>query len=114
MMKNVYAVGTANVDPNEFRVDIFYEDPGKGQKRFLGGEGSPDIPASIRSRPLLQLFGLDNLNLQSDPGPDGIFDFVPGLTINLRSGRIMFPILEPFGSYLADTLAGAGTPTGCG
>lgn len=110
MMKNVYAVGTANVDPNEFRVDIFYEDPGKGQKRFLGGEGSPDIPASIRSRPLLQLFGLDNLNLQSDPGPDGIFDFVPGLTINLRSGRIMFPILEPFGSYLADTLAGAGAP----
>jgi hypothetical protein len=37
MMKNVYAVGTANVDPQEFRFDIFYEDPGKGQKRFLDG-----------------------------------------------------------------------------
>ena len=108
MMKNVYAVGTANVDPNEFRFDIFYEDPGKGQKRFLGGEGSPDIPASVRSRPLLQLFRLDTLNLQGDPGPDGIFDFVPGLTINLRSGRIMFPVLEPFGSFLANRLTEAG------
>lgn len=111
MMKNIYAVGTANVDPNEFRFDILYEDPGKGQKRFLGGEGSPDIPAAVRSKPLLQLFGLDNLNLQGDPGPDGVFDFVPGLTINLRSGRIMFPVLEPFGDYLGTKLTDAGAST---
>ncbi|HOY03791.1 MAG TPA: cell surface protein SprA [Saprospiraceae bacterium] len=110
MMKNIYAIGTANVDPNEFRFDIYYEDPGKGQKRFLGGENSADIPASIRSKPLLQLFRLDTLNLQGDPGPDGIFDFVPGLTINLRSGRIMFPVLEPFGSYLENKLLDAGAP----
>ena len=97
MMKNVYAVGTSNVDPQEFRFDIYYEDPGFGQKRFLDG---PLIPDNLKSRPLLQVFGLDNLNLQGDPGPDGIFDFVPGLTINLRSGRIMFPVLEPFGSDL--------------
>lgn len=105
MMKNVYAVGAANVDPNEFRFDIFYEDPGKGQKRFLD---DATLPANLRSRPLLQVFGLDNLNLQGDPGPDGIFDFVPGLTINLRSGRVMFPVLEPFGRYLADTMANSG------
>lgn len=105
MMKNVYAIGSANVDPTEFRFDIAYEDPGRGQKRFLD---APEIPLVLRSKPLLQVFGLDNLNLQGDPGPDGIFDFVPGLTINLRSGRIMFPVLEPFGSYLGDTLVGAG------
>ncbi len=97
MMKNIYAVGAANVDPQEFRFDIYYEDPGKGQKRFLDGD---DIPPSMRARPLLQVFDLDKMNLQGDPGPDGIFDFVPGLTINLRSGRIMFPVLEPFGSDL--------------
>jgi len=101
MMKNVYAVGTANVDPQEFRFDIYYEDPGKGQKRFLDGD---IVPAGLRARPLLQVFGLDNLNLQGDPGADGIFDFVPGLTINLRSGRIMFPVLEPFGSDLFDKI----------
>lgn len=98
MMKNVYAIGSANVDPNEFRFDIFYEDPGKGQKRFLTDPAL--VPAELRSKPLLQVFRLDTLNLQGDPGPDGIFDFVPGLTINLRSGRVMFPVLEPFGSYL--------------
>lgn len=98
MMKNVYAVGATNVDPAEFRFDIFYEDPGKGQKRFLTDPAL--VPDALRSIPLLQVFRLDTLNLQGDPGPDGIFDFVPGLTINLRSGRVMFPVLEPFGSYL--------------
>lgn len=105
MMKNVYSVGSVNVDPQEFRFDIFYEDPGKGQKRFLNGA---DIPAGVANIPLLQLFRLDTLNLQGDPGPDGIFDFVPGLTINLRNGRVMFPVLEPFGAHLANRMAAAG------
>ncbi len=105
MMKNVYSVGSVNVDPQEFRFDIFYEDPGRGQKRFLNGA---DIPAGVANIPLLQLFRLDTLNLQGDPGPDGIFDFVPGLTINLRNGRIMFPVLEPFGSHLANRLTESG------
>lgn len=105
MMKNVYAVGTANVDPQEFRFDIYYEDPGKGQKRFLSGD---DVPSDLKARPLLQIFRLDTMNLQGDPGPDGIFDFVPDLTINLRSGRIMFPVLEPFGSYLKNKMRAAG------
>jgi cell surface protein SprA len=105
MMKNVYAVGSANVDPNEFRFDIFYEDPGKGQKRFLN---AANIPPSLSGKPLLQVFNLDNLNLQGDPGADGIFDFVPGLTVNLRSGRVMFPILEPFGGFLQKKMIEAG------
>ncbi len=104
MMKNVYSVGAANVDEKEFRFDIFYEDPGQGQKRFLDDDA---IPLALRSKPLLQIFKLDNLNLQGDPGPDGIFDYVPGLTVNLRSGRVMFPILEPFGKFLSDTLTNA-------
>jgi cell surface protein SprA len=106
MMKNVYAIGTANLDPQEFKFDIYYEDPGKGQKRFLTGA---DIPGGLKSKPLLQVFRLDTLNQQNDPGADGVFDFVPGLTINLRSGRVMFPILEPFGSYLKQKFVNAGT-----
>ena len=105
MMKNIYSIGSANVDPTEFRFDIFYEDPGKGQKRFLNGD---NIPTDLRARPLLQVFNLDNLNLQGDPGADGIFDFVPGLTINLRTGRVMFPVLEPFGTFLGKKLADGG------
>ncbi|MFZ4559613.1 MAG: cell surface protein SprA [Saprospiraceae bacterium] len=94
MMKNVYPIGAFQVNQADFRLDVFYEDPGKGQKRFL-----PET--NLAGRPLLRIFNLDRLNTQGDPQPDGVFDFVPGVTINLRNGRIMFPVLEPFGSSLA-------------
>jgi len=93
MMKNVYNIGAYQVDEQEFRMEVLYQDPGKGDKRF--------IPAPELSRfPLLRLLNLDNLNILRDPQPDGVFDFVPGLTINSRNGRVMFPVLEPFGSSL--------------
>ena len=93
MMKNVYNIGAYQVDEQEFRMEVLYQDPGKGDKRF--------IPVPELSRfPLLRLLNLDNLNILRDPQPDGVFDFVPGLTINSRNGRVMFPVLEPFGSSL--------------
>ncbi|MBR9919631.1 MAG: cell surface protein SprA [Bacteroidetes bacterium] len=94
MMKNVYSIGAFQVTQQDFRLDIFYEDPGAGQKRFL-----PDT--DLKGIPLLNVFNLDNLNTQGDPQRDGVFDFVPGVTINPSNGRIMFPVLEPFGSSLA-------------
>lgn len=97
MMKNIYSIGAFQVTQQDFRLDIFYDDPGKGQKRFL-----PE--SNLAGQPLLRVFNLDNLNTQGDPQPDGIFDFVAGVTINLRNGRIMFPVLEPFGSALAEQI----------
>ena len=95
MMKNIYSIGAFNVAREDFYLDVFYEDPGKGQKRFFpGGE--------LASQPLLRLMNLDNLNELGDPQPDGSFDFVPGRTIFLNTGKIMFPVLEPFGSSLAN------------
>lgn len=97
MMKNVYSIGAFQVNQEDFRLDIFYDDPGEGLKRFL-----PEGP--IQGRPLLQVFNLDNLNVLGDPAPDGVFDFVPDVTINTRNGRIMFPVLEPFGEDLAEAI----------
>ncbi len=97
MMKNVYALGAFQLDREDFKLDIYYDDPGAGEKRFLPVEG-------IESVPLLTVFNLDNLNSQNDPRSDGVFDFVPGLTIYPRTGRMMFPVLEPFGSHLEDIL----------
>lgn len=96
MMKNFYNIGAFQVDQDNFNFDIFYDDPGRAPKRFI-----PVRPED----PLLRIFGLDKLNVQGDPCPDGIFDFVPGLTINPRNGRIMFPVLEPFGESLERSLA---------
>ena len=93
MMKNVYNIGAYNVSRQDFELGIYYEDPGEGIKQFMPAQGLSD-------KPLLRVFNLDQLNVQLDPVPDGVFDFVEGLTINTRTGRIMFPVLEPFGSSL--------------
>lgn len=98
MMKNVYSIGAFQVSQKDFRLEVLYDDAGKGKKRFLPSAGD------LTGVPLLRVFNLDQLNIQGDPQPDGIFDFVPGLTINLQNGRVMFPVLEPFGSSLSKEL----------
>lgn len=40
------------------------------------------------------------MNSQLDAIPDGRFDYIEGVTVYSSKGRIVFPVLEPFGSYL--------------
>ena len=94
MMKNVYPLRTNNLSEVDFQFDIFYEDDADGSlKKFLPEEG-------FRNLPLLNIFGLDKLNSRNDPQPDGVFDFVPGITVVPQSSSIVFPVLEPFGRSL--------------
>lgn len=95
MMKNIYSLGAYQINQEDFMLDVFYQDPGGGEKRFIP-EGPP------ASKPLITMLNLDNLNRARDPIPDGQFDYVPGITILPRNGRIIFPVLEPFGSSLAE------------
>ena len=97
MMKNIYGIGAFQVNKEDFKLDVFYEDPGQGEKRFL-----PE--SNLQGTPLIRIFNLDNLNSQGDPLPDGVFDFVEGVSIDTRGGRIIFPVLEPFGSSLANQI----------
>jgi cell surface protein SprA len=95
MMKNVYPLNTSSLNPKDFVFDIYYEDD------FNDGSLKKYLPESGASRvPLLQLFNLDNLNRVNDPQPDGYFDYIPGVTVIERSGSIIIPVLEPFGSHL--------------
>ena len=97
MMRNVYSVGAYVTNPQDLRLDVYYQDASadKAEKRTL-----PELP----KKPLLSVLNLDRLNQVGDPQPDGQFDFVPGITINPRNGRIMFPFLEPFGRSLKTKL----------
>ncbi len=95
MMKNVYSLGAFQVSSDGFRLDVVYQDPGGGLKRYIPAEND-----QVNSQLLIKLLGLDRLNNNNDPTPDGIFDFVQGTTINTQNGRIYFPVLEPFGSHL--------------
>ena len=100
MMKNIYPTGAFNADQNEFYLDIVYEDPEGAAKPFL-----PDT--RLQGKRLLNVFNLDDLNQSGDPQPDGVFDYIEGITINKRNGRMMFPKLEPFGSALAEEIDNA-------
>ncbi len=108
MMKNVYSVGAYVTNPQDLRLDIYYQDASadKAEKRTL---------PELQKKPLLSILNLDRLNQVGDPQPDGQFDFVPGVTINPRNGRVMFPFLEPFGrslkKKLREDLANAGYDT---
>ncbi|UCG27624.1 MAG: cell surface protein SprA [Bacteroidales bacterium] len=94
MMKNIYAIGAYQVDRRDFDLHVLYQDDQTGNAVNYLSEGQ------IREKILLQVLNMDNLNSQLEPSPDGRFDFIEGLTINPRNGRVIFPVLEPFGSYL--------------
>jgi len=94
MMKNVYAIDAYRINQADFYLDIMYEDA-------EAGTALPYITESqIAQKALLRVLNLDNLNSQNDVGPDGVVDFVEGVTVLASRGRIIFPVLEPFGSYL--------------
>ncbi|MFT4061553.1 MAG: cell surface protein SprA [Edaphocola sp.] len=102
MMKNVYATGGTNLAEDGFRLNVLYQDPGGGEKRYI-----PEGPSA--GIPLIKLLNLDRLNPQNDPAPDGVFDYVEGITVNSQMGKIIFPMLEPFGEGLKPSLGGDAT-----
>jgi len=94
MMKNVYAIDAYRINRDNFTMDIMYAND-------EAGTTLPYLPVPpIDNTPLLRVLNLDNLNTQNDAIPDGVFDFVEGITVLADKGRIIFPVLEPFGSYL--------------
>ncbi|MGG9960680.1 cell surface protein SprA [Ferruginibacter sp. SUN106] len=95
MLKNVYAIGYGTLTPTDFKLDVLYQEPGLGLKRYVPfGNKNPGFP-------IISLINLDRLNNQGDPQPDGVFDYVDGYTVFPQFSRVMFPVLEPFGRDLA-------------
>jgi len=106
MMKNVYSLDLfGGIQREDFKLNVLYEEPSGGLKRFL-----PETAPAVEGQPLLRLLNLDRLNNRNDPQPDGVFDYIEGFTVLPQMGRVVFPVLEPFGKDL-DTLAFAGLPT---
>ena len=94
MMKNVYSVGYGQLERQNFKLDLMYEEPSFGQKRYLPID---EVRPEFQGLPILNLVNLDRLNNQNDPQPDGVFDYVEGFTVLSSQSRIVFPVLEPFG-----------------
>jgi cell surface protein SprA len=94
MMKNVYSLGSGKLDARDFQLNILYQDDETGNSINYLPEGN------LRDQILLHVMGLDNLNSQLDREPDGFFDFIDNVTIMVDKGKIVFPVVEPFGSHL--------------
>ena len=94
MMKNVYSLGAYQIQKEKFKLNIKYLSDTTGTSvQYL-----PVAP--IRDVPLLRVMNLDRLDSNNETNPDGFYDFVEGYTIIASQGKIIFPVAEPFGSYL--------------
>lgn len=101
MMKNVYSLGAYELSSEDFDLQVMYKNDSTNTYINYMPEGE------LRDTTLLRLMNLDNLNSQLDavPSGDGMFDFIEGQTIIKTNGRIIFPVLEPFGKNISDNLS---------
>ena len=106
MMKNVYNIGAYQVNREDFAFNILYTGGVDGVPKGYLAEG----PENVKGVNLIEVMKFDRLDKQLNPTADGVFDFIDqaainGGTIQASNGRIFFPMLEPFGSYLRTQLA---------
>jgi len=116
MMKNVYQIPQAyQIKQDDFRLNILYTDPSPiNYITPVQGSSFPTNPTAdnkVDQTPLLNVFNLDRLNYNNDPqtGGDGFFDYIPGVTVDVQNGRIIFTTKEPFGELIFKKLQNAGS-----
>ena len=95
MLKNTYELNVASLERQDFELVIRYRDDGRGVDISTLNEGR-----RTGGEQLVELLGLDRLNINGDENSDGNFDFIEGVTVFSSTGVIRFPVLEPFGSHL--------------
>jgi len=94
MMKNIYSLGSGKLEKRDFEMNVLYQDDKTGNSiNYLPED-------KLEDQILLRMLGLDVLNSQLDRESDGYFDFVENVTVIVDRGKIVFPVLEPFGSHL--------------
>ena len=95
MMKNVYSLGGYQIQKAKFKLNIKYLSDTTGtQINYLPVPG-------LNNHSLLQVMNLDRIDSNEQSNPDGFFDFIDGYTIYPSTGKVVFPVVEPFGSHLA-------------
>ena len=98
MMKNIYSLGASQMSSDKFELSILYRNDSVGTEMQYLMEGN------MKGKQLLRVMNLDRLDTRNNASPDGRFDYVEGYTANSSTGRIIFPVLEPFGSHLANAI----------
>jgi len=98
MMKNVYSLGAYQLQQQNFRMNIMYLSDTTGtQINYIPVPG-------LNNQPLLQVMNLDRIDSNQNSNPDGFFDYIEGYTVQSQTGKIIFPVVEPFGKHLASKI----------
>lgn len=98
MMKNVYALGAYQLQSKNFKMQVKYLSDTTGTMiNYL------PVP-SLSNVPLLQVMNLDRIDSNQESNSDGFFDYIEGYTVQSSSGKIIFPVAEPFGSHLENKI----------
>ena len=85
-LKNIYRLPISKVIQDGFKLDVVFNNNNVMQ---------PNLPSQQTS--LNQVLKIDRFTGVTRRGPpDGIFDYLPGRTINTETGDIIFPTLKPF------------------
>ena len=98
MMKNVYSLNALSVQREKFKLDIKYLCDTTGVYMSYLPEGA------YKDTTLLRVMNLDRLDNNNKTHPNGKFDYVEGYTILPNTGRVIFPVAEPFGYWLRKKL----------
>ncbi len=97
MMKNIYSIGSYQMQSTNFKLQVVYaDDPSNADLPYIPAENEPNVG----KKNLVQVLNLDRINTQNELQPDGQFDWLEGITVNAQQGRIILPMLEPFGDFL--------------
>ncbi|MBC7426811.1 MAG: cell surface protein SprA, partial [Bacteroidia bacterium] len=106
MMKNIYSLGSYNINPADLKLNVIYQDdPSGADLNYLPVK---DLPGVEEGTPLLRLLNLDRINRQGENKPDGVYDAIETLTIQSSQGRVIFPVLEPFGDRIRQIFGNTG------
>ena len=84
MFKNVYSMGSTNIDSQSLEVSI------------VDNFSTPISDRADNGNTFLNLFGLDNFNQSGASTPDEVIDFNNPNIVNLQTGEIHLPALLPF------------------
>lgn len=96
-MRNLYRLsGGGGIQPADFELQILYEPPGQTSTKTLPGINSAET--------ILQLMNWDRVNADGALVPDDVFDYLVDYTIQPSTGRLIFPVLEPFGSHMESVI----------
>jgi cell surface protein SprA len=100
MLKNSYYLGATNFELKDFGIRIVFNKP--------SGEQIEIVRSADGIRKVISALGLDRVNNSNpaDATPDGLLDMSSdnktSPLINLRTGTLFFPYLEPFGKRVID------------